>query len=81
MEETKPEDVAPLVVWLASDDAADVTGRTFYVQTGRIALYSEPVHERMILKDGGWTIDELFSHMPTTIAAGGLVNPNAPKRE
>jgi NAD(P)-dependent dehydrogenase (short-subunit alcohol dehydrogenase family) len=74
MQETKPEDIAPLVVWLASDDAANVTGRTFYVQTGLVALYSEPLHEKAILKVGSWTVDEMFESMPKTLAAG-LVKP------
>jgi len=65
----KPEDIGPLVVWLASDEAAHVTGRTFGVMTGRIALYSEPVQEKVILKVGGWTTDELFDVMPATLAA------------
>ena len=41
-EQAKPEDIGPFVVWLASDDAANVNGRTFFVETGKIALYSEP---------------------------------------
>ena len=77
---TKPEDIAPLVVWLASDDAANVSGRTFYVETGRVGLYSEPVEEKAIVKIGGWTIDELFNFMPTTLAEG-LVNPALPRQE
>ncbi len=79
MESMKPEDIAPLIVWLASDASANVNGRTFFVQTGRIALYSEPVQERMIVKNGGFTIDELFDNMPMTLAAG-LVNPYPPEK-
>lgn len=78
MESFKPEDVAPLVVWLASDAAANVNGRTFFAQTGRYALYSEPVQERMIMKMGGFTIDEVFAMMPSTLAQG-LVNPSPPE--
>ncbi len=74
----RAEDIAPMVVWLASDDAANVNGRTFYVQTGIVALYSEPVHEKAILKDGGWTIDELFKFIPNSLAAG-LENPYPPQ--
>ena len=77
-EQAKPEDIAPLVVWLVSDDAANVNGRTFYVETGTVALYSEPVREKHLLKVGGWTIDELFNFMPTTLAAD-LVNPSPPQ--
>jgi len=78
LERMKPEDIAPLVVWLASDDAANVNGRTFFVQTGTIAIYSEPVQEKALVKVGGWTIDELFQFMPTTVAAG-VVNPSPPQ--
>jgi len=77
MESLKPEDIAPLVIWLASDAAANVNGRNFFVQTGRIALFSEPVQEKVILKQGAFTVDELFAAMPTTLAQG-LINP-APK--
>lgn len=78
MESMKPEDIAPLIVWLASDDSANVNGRTFFVQTGRIALFSEPVQEKVIEKQGGFTIDELFEKMPKTLAAE-LVNLSPPE--
>jgi len=74
VERALPEDIAPLVVWLASDDSANVSGRTFYVETGRVALYTEPIQERMLVKDGGWTIDDLFTHIPSTLTTE-LVNP------
>jgi len=79
MESMKPEDIAPLIVWLASDDSANVNGRTFFVQTGRIALFSEPVQEKVIEKQGGFTIDELFEKMPKTLAEG-LVNASPPEQ-
>jgi len=75
LEQMKPEDIAPLVVWLASDDAANVNGRVFYVETGRVGLYSEPVLEKQMVKVGGWTIDELFMFMPVTLT-GELANPD-----
>jgi len=80
MEKMDPNDIAPMVVWLASDAAANVNGRTFFVQTGTVALFSEPVQEKALVKVGGWTIDELFDFMPSTLAAG-LVNPAPPKAE
>src|SRR5512136_139621 len=77
-EQMKPEDIAPLVVWLASDDAANVNGRTFFVERGRIGLYSEPVLEKQMVKVGGWTIDELFMFMPAAMTKD-LVNPDPPQ--
>jgi len=77
-EQMRPEDIAPLVVWLASDDAANVSGRTFYVERGRIGLYSEPVLEKQLVKAGGWTIDELFMFIPVTMTKE-LLNPDPPQ--
>ncbi len=77
-EQMKPEDIAPLVVWLASDDAANVNGRTFYVERGRIGLYSEPVLEKQLVKVGGWTVDELFMLMPAAMTKD-LVNLDPPQ--
>ena len=77
-EKLNPDDVAPLVVWLASDEAANVNGRNFFVQTALIALYTEPVQENAITNEGGFTIDELFERMPATVAAG-VVNKTPPE--
>ena len=63
----KAEDIATLVVWLASDAAANVNGRTFFVATGEIALYSEPVKERTLVRDGPFTVDEIFKSMPSAL--------------
>jgi len=38
-----PANVAPLVTWLASPEAADVTGRVFNVRGGSISV-AEPWH-------------------------------------
>lgn len=78
MEALKPEDIAPMVVWLASDAAANVNGRNFFVQTGRIALFSEPTQIKSITKQGGFTIDELFKLVPEQLT-GDLVNPAPPE--
>ncbi len=67
------------MVWLASDAAANVNRRTFHVETGRVALYSEPVEENALVKVGAWTIDEMFNFMPATLAKD-LVNPAPPKQ-
>jgi len=78
LEQLKPEDIAPLVVWLASEESANVNGRVFQVQTGKISLYSEPVEERTVNKEGHWTTDDVFKLLPTMTA--DLVNTAAEKK-
>jgi 3-oxoacyl-[acyl-carrier protein] reductase len=77
LEQLKPEDIAPLVVWLASEGSGNVNGRIFQVQTGKIALYSEPVEEKVVDKPGSWTIDDVFKLVPSITK--DLVNPTERK--
>jgi len=73
-----PEDIVPFVVYLATDEAANINGCTFLVTGDQIALYSEPVATKTIYKAGVWTLDELSAVVPSTLAAG-LVNPAPPE--
>ena len=73
-----PDDNAPIVVWLATDAAADINGEVFASRGGAIDLCYHPMPaEKTIYKEGRWTLDELDSVMPTTLAEG-LVNPSPP---
>jgi len=66
------------VVFLGTDEAANINGCTFNVGGGEISLLSEPVPYRSIYKEGIWTVDELCELIPKTLAAG-LVNPSPPQ--
>ena len=54
-----PEKIAPLVAYLASDRAQDVTGQIFGVRNDEIYLYSQPRPVRSIHNATGWTPDNL----------------------
>ncbi len=66
-----PEHVAPLVAYLATDDAAYINGRNFLVGGDQISLFSEPEPIRTIINpNGSWTLDELMVHFKQTVGAG-----------
>jgi uncharacterized protein YbjT (DUF2867 family) len=66
------EDVAPMVVYLLSDEARDVTGQTYTVVGGKVALWSQPREIRSVVKDGRWTAKELAATLPTAIGTDRL---------
>jgi NAD(P)-dependent dehydrogenase (short-subunit alcohol dehydrogenase family) len=79
LEDLKPEDVAPMVVFLASDNAANVNGQFFLCAGGSISLLSQPRAVKTIFKpEAAWTLDELDEIVPLTLAEG-LVNPAPPR--
>jgi NAD(P)-dependent dehydrogenase (short-subunit alcohol dehydrogenase family) len=74
-----PEAIAPLVVFLCTDEAANINGHIFYVRAGQISLMTDPTIWRSVHKDGRWTVDELCKIIPQSLAAG-LVNPSPPEQ-
>lgn len=77
----EPEDVAPMVAWLASDESKDVNGHVFHCQGGQISLMSNPTEERTLRKDGRWTVAEIDAMFGGTLGMD-MVNPapaQAPK--
>jgi NAD(P)-dependent dehydrogenase (short-subunit alcohol dehydrogenase family) len=55
--------IAPLVVFLASDAAKDVSGQIFGVRKNEIYLFSQNRPIRSIHRSEGWTPETLAEHM------------------
>jgi NAD(P)-dependent dehydrogenase (short-subunit alcohol dehydrogenase family) len=63
MKETmSPAKIAPLAVYLASDQAAGVTGQIFSVRNNEIFLISQPRPVRSIHRGEGWTPETIAAH-------------------
>jgi NAD(P)-dependent dehydrogenase (short-subunit alcohol dehydrogenase family) len=63
-----PEDVAGLVVFLASADAADVTGQVVGLGGDRLALWSHPTEVAVVFADGGWDAPAIADVWPKELA-------------
>lgn len=79
VEATTPEMIAPLVVFLCTDAAANVNGYDFAVGGGQIGVYSQPEVKANIMEQGKvWTVNELVDILPKKVT-GSLVNPAPPQ--
>ena len=71
-----PANVAPIVAWLASPDAADVTGHVFELEGGRLSVADGWHHGPARNKRGRWDPAELGPVVRTLLAE--LRRPDPP---
>ena len=64
-----PEDVAGLIVWLASDEAQAVTGQAIGVGGDRIQLWSHPEVIDSYFHDDGWSADDIEAELGDQLAS------------
>lgn len=64
-----PEDVAPLVVWLASAASGDVTGQAIGLGGDKLTLYAHPSELVAAYAEGGWTADGIARAWEDAFAA------------
>jgi NAD(P)-dependent dehydrogenase (short-subunit alcohol dehydrogenase family) len=65
--------VAPIIVYLATDEAKNITGQYFYASGGDICIFPRPLQldgsNKFIRKMGKWTVDELNSIIPPLLGS------------
>lgn len=65
-----PEQIAPIILYLASDYAYNINGKVFGSEGGKISLLSDPEEVKSIYKEGVWTLEELIKLMPESLSQG-----------
>jgi NAD(P)-dependent dehydrogenase (short-subunit alcohol dehydrogenase family) len=79
----KPEEAAPLVVFLASDEAAWINGQFICIDGPRLAICEHTHHAKTAIMPGGWTPELLLEHFKTTVGmplqAYGFLTPDGRK--
>ncbi|MEU7942895.1 SDR family oxidoreductase [Microbispora bryophytorum] len=76
------EDVAGLVVFLASDASSEVTGQAIGIGGDRLALWSHPGEKAVAFADGGWTAGTIAASWQSGVGADpetyGIPAPKVP---
>ena len=65
-----PANVPPVIVYLASDEAAEVNGQCFGASGYRITRYTHMRPDRVLMNNGQWDIDQLFKIFKQTLGVG-----------
>jgi NAD(P)-dependent dehydrogenase (short-subunit alcohol dehydrogenase family) len=82
---SRADAIAPLCVFLASEQAGYVNGQVFHQRAAELSLYGHMRPVRMVHRDGGWTPETIAEHaMPalasrfTPVDEGRSVHPGLP---
>jgi NAD(P)-dependent dehydrogenase (short-subunit alcohol dehydrogenase family) len=81
-----PEFIPPMVVYLASDAAANINGYVLHITRNKAGIYTRPLEITIEKKeDGGmWTVDDLEKRIPSEVLTKKTLtweykNPSPPK--
>jgi NAD(P)-dependent dehydrogenase (short-subunit alcohol dehydrogenase family) len=69
-ENKPPEKVTPLVGYMMSDEATDITGCSLRASGDMVGLMNDPATVRAAVNDGGWTIESLAESFRETVGDG-----------
>lgn len=76
--EFDPDNVAPIVTYLATEEAGSINGAFIGIQGYALHLYSHYEAVRILKTDHRWTDDELFDLFPKTLGEGLSAPPLPP---
>ena len=73
------DDAAGIIAFLASDEAADITGQAFSIGGDRVALWTHPELTGTTYHDNGWSSEDLAAEWPTLSEHRQTVGEEFPK--
>jgi len=65
-----PANVPPIIVYLCSDEAGEVTGQCFGASGYRITRYTHMKPERVLMSKGPWDVEDIFKSFKQTLGVG-----------
>jgi hypothetical protein len=65
-----PANVPPIIVYLCSAEAGEITGQCFGASGYRIIRYTHMTPDRVLINNGSWNIDELFKVFKSALGSG-----------
>jgi NAD(P)-dependent dehydrogenase (short-subunit alcohol dehydrogenase family) len=65
-----PEGVASFATWLCTDAAKDINDQDFVISAEHVSLMTQPKPGATLFTESPWTVDQLDSLLPQTVASG-----------
>ena len=65
-----PANVPPIIIYLCSDEASEITGQCFGASGYRITRYTHMRPERVLINNGPWDVEDVFKLFKQTLGVG-----------
>ena len=64
-----PQQIAPIIAWICSDEASEISNQIFHVSSGTVGIMQQPAVIKSFQSDELWSMDQLNQVMPELIEA------------
>ena len=64
-----PQQIAPIIAWICSDEASEITNQIFHVSSGTVGIMQQPAVIKSFQSDELWSMDQLNQVMPELVEA------------
>ena len=64
-----PQQIAPIIAWICSDGASEITNQIFHVSSGTVGIMQQPAVIKSFQSDELWSMDQLNQVMPDLVDA------------
>ena len=64
-----PQQIAPIIAWICSDEANEITNQIFHVSSGTVGIMQQPAVIKSFKSEELWSMDQLNQLMPELVEA------------
>ena len=75
-----PQQIAPVLAWLSSEEANEITNQIFHISQGNVGIMQQPAVIKSFKSEDIWDLDKLNMVMPDLLAAKKMHDEQVEKK-
>ena len=75
-----PQQIAPVIAWLSSEEANEITNQIFHISQGNVGIMQQPAVIKSFKSEDVWDLEKLNMVMPDLIAAKKMHDEQVEKK-
>ena len=75
-----PQQIAPVIAWLSSDEANEITNQIFHISQGNVGIMQQPAVIKSLKSDDIWDLEKLSMIIPDLVDAKKMHDEEVEKK-